>query len=516
MKMNFKYAMMACVGLAMGFASCSDNESIDTNEPVEGAKAYAQVNLKFEGAKTRAYSTYGATDEEMRIVDGAVYVFNSNKVLQQVVTYNPSDLTLVDDNGVYQCRFETTEGMHYFLAVANAPAFTIPIGTHIDAMDQYIQDIDKTKFGTYLDPAGSGNGFFMTSGVEMFDLTYSEIEYSSKNIVAATEDEIKADTSDKLNHVEIFIGRAMAKVEAFVELNKNNELDHADTANGKVDFTTIRYGLANNPDAMYFFPYFGGENMFQTPYHYLFDTTSLPDNYWPALHSTVDFPINGGAAAPNYAEPNYMDGNGKLVDAAGAALADQTYKSYKPHYAVENSNKIPTYGNSTLLSVEAVFVPDFLVTGVTDGVPATAANTAVVTFFRIRTNELLTGRTSKYVDEFFFTTELDAQAYAEHAAGLGLADTDYELVKYTDGVCYYIVPLYDDQKGTPECYDIVRNHYFEVKIDEIIACGYNEPGGDKDTEKKDPLDPENPWMHATITVKNWIKVAQSEGLQPRN
>ncbi|NDV66567.1 Mfa1 family fimbria major subunit [Bacteroides sp. 224] len=529
MKMNFKYVMMACAISAMGFASCSDNENIEgSNElpsVVEGEKAFAQVNLKFEDTKTRAnYAPATATPEEMKIYNGAIYVFNSNKVLQQVVEFDPSNTTLVDANGVYQCRFETTTGKHYFLAVANAPAFTIPLGTHIDAMDQYIQDINRTKFETYIDPknalytgAVKGDGFFMTSGVEMFDKTYSQIEYAELNVEAATEAEIIADVKDKKNFIDIYIGRAMAKVEAFVALEAKDKvvIDEA-KANGTVVAAKFKYGVANNPDAMYFFPYFGGENMFQSPYHYLFNTTSMPDNYWPALHSTTDFPTPSGTST-NYVQPNYMNNNGELVNVADfKALADQTYLSCKPFYAVENSNKVPTYGNSTLLSIETVFIPSKLVTSVADGVPTTATNTAEVTFYRIRTKEVLAGEKSKYIDTFFFTNELDAQAYAEHAAGLNLKKEDYELMKYTNGFCYYIVPLEDTKKGHPECYDVVRNHYYEVMINSIIACGYNKPGGDEDTEKKDPLDPTNPFMHANIIVKNWVKIDQSEDLGPRS
>lgn len=525
--MNFKYVMMACAISAMGFASCSDNENIEgSNElpsVVEGEKAFAQVNLKFEDTKTRAnYSTVGATPEEMKIYNGAIYVFNSNKVLQQVVEFDPSNTTLVDANSVYQCRFETTTGKHYFLAVANAPAFTIPLGTHIDAMDKYIQDINKAKFETYLDPKDKlhasgpvGNGFFMTSGVDMFNYTYSQIEYAELTVEAATEAEIIADVKDKKNFIDIYIGRAMAKVEAFVELKAKNEVEVDDKANGTVDATKFKYGVANNPDAMYFFPYFGGENMFQSPYHYLFNSTSLPDNYWPALHSTVDFPTPG--TATNYIEPNYMNNSGQLVNIADfKALTDQTYLESKPFYAVENSNKVPTYGNSTLLSIETVFIPSELVTSVASGVPTTAPNASAVTFYRIRTNEVLAGRESKYIDDYFFSTDALVREYAEDAAGLGLAAADYEIVEYKNGFCYYIVPLYDKEKGNPECYDVVRNHYYEVKISSILACGYNNPAGDEDTEKKDPLDPTNPFMHANIIVKNWIKVAQSEDLGPRS
>lgn len=505
--MNFKYVMVACAALTMGFASCSDNDDngIGTNEPVESEKAFAQVRLKFEEVRTRAdHASFPSTSFEDTIHNAKIYVFNSNKVLQQIVPYEfQKDL---DDND--QCRFETTLGLHYFLAVANAPEVVIPIGTHIDAMDQYIEDLSETRFNSYLDPDGTKKtGFFLSSGVDTKDMKYSKIEYYIKTIVAATEKDIIEDVTDNKNFIEIIIGRAMARVEAFVDLDNNDQLVHGKDVKGKVLPASITYGLANNPDAMHYFPYFGGAEKFQSPYHYLFNGTNLPDNYWPALHDTIEF--KKGSASTRYRAMTHLKGGTEKYDASGNSV------DYNPFYAVENSNETPTYGNATLLSISTLFIPDSI-TSVAAASPfavTTVVNpdlTTVKTFYRVK-NKNFSGK-EKYTSMFFSTVE-DATRYGKNV--LTLDEADFEVIEYKDGYSYYILPLEDDLKGSPVCYDVVRNHYFEVKVKSILACGYNTPQGDEDTEKRDPLDPTAPMMHAVITVKDWVKVSQGADLQPR-
>jgi len=472
MKMNFKYVLLAC-GLVMGLASCSNEEHGEVT-PVEGEKTYAQIGLTFKEVKTRAYGEEKATPEEMAIYNGKVYVFNSNKVLQQIVDYNPTK----------QCIFETTEGTHYFLAMANAPAEAIiPIGTHIDAMDDYIQNINQTVLDGY---TSKTTGFFMTSGVNMTKGDYSQIEYLEKKIdkaekAAVESDGLKAEDQRSVNYISIPVGRAMAKVAARLDL-KNGELQHAADAKGTVKAASITYLVTNSPNAMYSFPYFGGLNLFQSPFYSVYNETVAPTAYFPRLHA-----LDGE-------EPEY----GEAVNEGKADNKPVVF------YAIENANKTPTYGNSTIVSVRAVFIPSVIFDKADETTHITPV--APTDFYRIRN-----GSDGKYLDGFY-TSRAIAEAAAKDKYGLN----DCEVIEYLGGVCYYIIPLDDNQKVAPECYDVVRNHYYDVNITEVLACGYNKPGGDKGTKPVDPLDPKDVWMHATITPKDWVKVTQSGGLGPRN
>jgi len=471
MKMNLKYVLLAC-GLVMGLASCSNEEQGEVT-PVEGEKTYAQIGLAYETKNTRGYTTEDAVGNEAKITDGKIYVFNSNKVLEKVVDYKEGT----------QCRFETTTGKHYFLAMANAPAEAlIPIGTHMENMAKYLQDINKAKFETYT--TGNTKGFFMTSGVDMVTGGYAKIEYVDLNIVKATEKQIIDDgllENPQLNYIPIPVGRAMAKVQVRLtleagELNNTTEGD----AKGEVKIENLEYLITNNPDRMYSFPYFGGIglNLFQTPSFDIYDENSAPSTYWPALHTITK---------DDYVKP-----------------ADKT----KPaaFYAMENSNLYPSYSDATILSVKAIFTPSHTYNDKDDlSTPTTVTPGSKIDFWRV-----LDKGSKKYLDKFCGSEEV-AEAVAK-AKGL----TEYTLVKYEKGLCYYIIPLYDNQKKAPECYDVVRNHYYDVNINEIMACGYNTPGGDEFTEPKDPLDPKDVWMHAAITVKSWVKVSQTGGLGPRN
>lgn len=459
--MNFKYAMMACAAVAtMGLASCSDNDD-NGEEVLEGKKAYIHIGLVQNGPQTRALNIIEPTADEKVIKNGTVYVFNSNKVL---VDYIELATDYDKKDAADQITYETTAGMHYFLAAANTPVVTIDKGTHLDEVKSILNSINTGVFDEYINKTTPNKGFFMTSGVFMENDNYSRIEYASLDVQeAVTEADVVADfDTQKVNFVQLNIGRAMAKVDAKLTLGGDDLVPH-DQAAGEL--RDVKYVVTNNPTAMYFMPYFGGKNLFQTPYFDLYDTTKEPENYWPALHSdAADLP--------------YV-----------AAGADNTRATM---YALENSNKVATYGNSTIVSVQGTFVPKEI-----DG----TAHDGTVTDFWRNLNE-----DGTYAPEFYSTEAL---------AKTGDLTTKATQIEYKDGLCYYIIPLGNDKKTNPECYDVVRNHYYLVNIHEVFECGYSKPGGDGYTEPKEELDPEDVYMHASINVLGWYEVGVDGGLQPR-
>ncbi|WP_163215453.1 Mfa1 family fimbria major subunit [Bacteroides sp. 519] len=500
MKMNFKYAMMAFAALSMGMASCSDNEGNDVVE-LEGEGTYVQFGLQQENSTRALYPEIKAEDAETTINSAAVFMLNSNKVITEVFTFEPYE---ADGTTPKQNIFKATAGTYYFIAAANVPssvtfALTTLKGKHLDNLNQVITEINEGRFAEFVDltstnAAGKKGNFFMTSGVEMLaNQDYKQMEYTTKELDVHTYDEIVADgllANPKKNYVEIKIGRAVAKVETAIGLQDDGTLLHVDAA-GVVKPESIEYVVTNNPNAMHFFPNFGGKELFQAPYHTAYPVGGTqPAAYWPNLHDVDNL---------TYRLPFTKKGGSK-IEAKGGVYS----------YAMENTNAEPTYGNATIVSIKAEFNPDMVVES---GATTETANTQAVgtyDFYRIRKNKERTD----YYDGRFFLDANDAKDVAE--TELGLVEGEYEIEEYLKCVCYYIIPLYDKEKEITERYDVVRNHYYELTIDKVLACGYSAPGGDIDTEEPDPLDPKkDTYLHVNLVVKDWTLVKQESGLEPR-
>ncbi|WP_163209660.1 Mfa1 family fimbria major subunit [Bacteroides sp. 519] len=536
MKMNFKYAMMAAA-ISLGFASCSNDPVADKDPIVDAQEAYISFKVKQAGEATRAVSRYIATDEEKAVYTSKVYVFNSNKVLQQIV-----DLDVNSTNDGAEKIFKTTVGNHYFLAVANEPVIPVALGTSLDNLVEVVNNLNMAKFSTFLDPCdGDGNftgktgtGFFMTSGVNVDEGTnrwYKTIDYWEQEIVAAKDPATSTVTVadiDPKNRVVVPIGRAMGKTVVTMDASKYDVKNDKGEVLGKIE--TPEYALANNPDDMYYFPFFGTLQRFQTPQWTNFNKTTAPQTYWPALHAADfgDVSVYGeyGVDAINEVF-GYRNVPTKPAHAmSGAEITESAF------YVVENTNEVPTYGNATIAQVKTKFVPD-----------AAAWEDAAVTgtFYRVWLQHDATTGDGEFVTKTkqgFWGSKSAIYAAYGVADDAGLKALDMYINEYTDGYCWYMIPLRntylqpndtDKQRNNDAIvYSVMRNHFYDVTVNSITDCGYPGPGGKNigdpdqpgpgdETDPTDPLDPEGtPFIHVSIEVKDWVWVSQGEDLGIRD
>lgn len=158
------------------------------------------------------------------------------------------------------------------------------------------------------------------------------------------------------------------------------------------------------------------------------------------------------------------------VNAAGIAINTLDAK-----YAPENTNNNTVAGNLTYTSVSAEFLPEKVVTGTT-GAWSVVTNPVVVPadFWCIKTS---TGN-------LYFNTQTEVDDYATEFM-IPAAD----VVKYTDGTCYYTVFV-----NKAKNYDLFRNDFYRVTIDEILGLGDSAPG------------PKNPTVPVDVTTQIKISV----------
>ena len=180
----------------------------------------------------------------------------------------------------------------------------------------------------------------------------------------------------------------------------------------------------------------------------------------------MDIPANSTAPATGY-------------DAGGNALV---------HYFPENTNGYYVEDNTTHLAVQAAFVPNALVTDYErPDSPTDNTSASAVTFYYNVANR-------KY-----YSKDAYDNAIANNAAVAG----DF-WGPYTDGICYYYVPVGTGDLSTEDLLGAKRNHFYKMKINSMTAPGNPTPG------TVDPqVDPENPvikpsvWIAVEVQVEPW-------------
>lgn len=153
-------------------------------------------------------------------------------------------------------------------------------------------------------------------------------------------------------------------------------------------------------------------------------------------------------------------------------------------YCNENTNEVYQYGNTSFISVKAVFVPTKIVENVTVGgggdlvMDAVQNNNGVATFYYYSAG-------LKY---------LTATARDEAIATGKITAADF-MGPYTNGECYYFVPIKDKDGKI----GVLRNSYYTMSIKSLKAPGQPTP---KSNELVKPVE-QTSWIAVDFTVTDW-------------
>ncbi len=114
-------------------------------------------------------------------------------------------------------------------------------------------------------------------------------------------------------------------------------------------------------------------------------------------------------------------------------------------------------------------------------------------------------------------------AFEDAEDALEVINASYEINGYADGMMYYAIPiehlnnvtednpLPDDQNILEAQYGIVRNHWYQLSIDDLTQVGkgiWNE----EDVIIPDPTDPQFYYVEASINILSWHMVSQGVDL----
>lgn len=273
-----------------------------------------------------------------------------------------------------------------------------------------------------------------------------------------TEEGAKAGT-----HAPIVINRAVAKVlvtasnGAKFDPTTDFEETNVNGASGKFQANSLMWTIGNNNKKLFLL---ADDNGKDPNWETLTGTAGLDDEY-----------DNRQPSSYTMAVPKYDAG---IVTGYEGGTFVQ--------YCNENTNETYQYGNTTFISVQAVFVPNMIVKTVTfeDGKPVLKAEK----------NDLGVGDFYYYPEELKYLTKT---AFDEAIAN-GLSADEFKGV-YEGGKCYYFVPV----KNSANELGVKRNTYYTMRINSLKAPGDPTPNSG---EEIDPVEQKS-WISVDFEVANW-------------
>jgi hypothetical protein len=528
MNKNIKFMMVAAAAIAMIGCAKEGGENNGTKAPADNTVGtIATVTISNKVAMgTRAAGLpedFVANGDETTLEQLDLFVFDANKQLEQIISFDETDLT--PSAGVYPAKsFETTNGLHTLVVLANQPAALVTAVAGLKTLkesDKGAQDeLDPTMYSEFLTITtlsgwdsqtdfvaavqGATSGLFMTNVIDTREAISSVYGNDFNSFDYTFEVPTDATPEPEENDIKINLGRAFAKAtvdwdDVQPTQNVSNLKPGAEEAQVKVGkIEDLEFVLLQNPTSSY------------APMHI--------DNgtYKAALHDVSLY------SATNYYNWTYnpLPGEWKTADAADANQV----------YIPENTN--PDFeGMRTAFGFKGNFTPTVVVKNTLAG-NATTGNYVIndafaenSTFYRIKIKAEIEGivpaaAVGTWVD-IYFDEKPDYQVPAQQAAimkALGytapqamssstvkpVEGTHYEIYAYEDGASYWYLGLEASDKASALKYDVARNEFFWVDITTIAGLG--EPTlEDAIPEPTTPLIV-NVDVKATITVTDWVPV----------
>lgn len=583
--MRKNYFLIGVFALAtITFAACSSEDKLgeersDDNgntEVIEGEPTWAKFTFKLgkDGVVARATGdTHEGTTTEKNIKNLRAYIFNESGSFEA-----KTDNATVDEHGTeHTAVLKLTSGKKKVYVVANMQDDWIT-STTTTAQFEAVTLTHCTKAGRIAHTKGvetavavsrvgnfdkiSGNGNAATNGFLMANVLKAT-EYTLYPGISA-EDCSKPvyDSSAEMkknNHLEVFISRAAAKLQAtYANADALILKDSESNTLGKL--LTPTFTVRNLPVQSYIFLH-NHVDGFLTPFYTMTNTSS----------TFADF-------AKYYDEVNEPN-----LDLKASADEEAIESIYLP----ENSNQTPVRGNTTYVLVKGVFAPaanvminavevkndggNLSIENKLDGTDYTTGGKDVPPYFIVPEweNQIYTapadfsGNLANYglgmilktylnkagkqkwlnaVDEGSAVDEGDIENSVSVYYGSSFSTSEgiYSVVtikkyshpknalpgykesiegiirifQYTGGTCYYRVNVEDNMDGKTEAnnlfYSVMRNRFYNVNISKITSIGYP----DDEDVTVDPTDPINQktYMQAHITVEPWTKVEQDAEL----
>ena len=508
-------------GLALLTASCSSNdEALNGGDGTTSeGKTYAQIAISVANSATTRTTTPGNTgdeaygdDAEYTVNDLTVVLANENDIAMQVITPTLKTATNTDDDDKLVRvtePFKCTPGTYKVYVLANYK-------NSQDALTPIIKGSTdmKAEFGiTNIAKLSTTDEFFMTNVSAPEGQEIKEAA-TGKELNDAGKDETKEGAATNLNILTVNVERAVSKVTFD---NTDNQSFNVMVGDNKIATATLEgASLINLNKKMYLVKEgrtatnkpAGVTDKWPYPMDPNYSQTSIDEAYCKANFEqriATNFPAP--SATKFYCPENTM--------ADAAQLNGQTTGVvYKVKYAPEDAYYTELAAENGTDSYSKMY-EKVLALGKTEIAP-----TITNTIFTKADNE--DGTFYSY-NGYVFRSLAGARLYkaiatntdGEAATVNGAFKTENNdgIQTYAEGYCYYTAWIKHNPGGTTmqqDKYGVVRNFWYELKVNSIKKLGYSKPTYEKPT---DPDDKAEASIQVQVKIKKWRLVKQNVDLE---
>lgn len=515
-------------GLALLTTSCSSNDGAlnGGNGTSNDGNTYAQIAISVaNSATTRALPgsintgdyEYGE-DAEYAVSDLTVVLANENDIAMQVITPELKTATN-EDEADKQVRvtvpFKCTPGKYKVYVLANynnSQRSLSPIIKGSTDMKMVFGIDDITKLYTE-------NNFFMTNVSAPTEQTIDK-DATGNATKTEVDDAGKEMTDGKtnLNLLTVDVERAVSKV-TFDNTDKQPfEIKVGDNTIAKATLEGV--SLINLNKKMYLVK--GGQTAtnkpvavagdWPYPHDPNYDQTSIDKDYCDANFTQTEaskFPAP--SAAKFYCPENTMTAKAQLNGQTTGVVYKVKYVPEGKYYtelAAENGTDSYSQMFEKVLALgegvkdDAITKTIFTTAEGTDGTDGT--------FYSYNGYVFKTKAGARLYKAI--ATNTDGEATTVNTAFKGNAN-DEDIQTYDKGYCYYTTWIKHNPGGTymqQDKYGVVRNFWYELKVNSIKKLGYSKPTYKKPT---DPDDKAEASIQVQVNIKKWRLVKQTTDLE---
>lgn len=513
-------------GLTLLAASCSSNdEALNGGDGTTSeGKTYAQIAISVaNSATTRANPLDGMNtgdeaygdDAEYTVNDLTVVLANENDIAMQVIT--PTLKTVSNkDEADKQVRvtepFTCTPGTYKVYVLANYKnsqnALTPIIKGSTDMKAEFgLTDIAKIAKLSTTDNFFMTNTSAPTAKVIEKDATGKEVDDAGKEMT---------DGKTNLNLLKVDVERAVSKVTFD---NTDNQSFDVMVGDNKIATATLEgASLINLNKKMYLVK--GGRTATNKPagvtdeWPYPMDPnysqTSIDEVYCKAnfeQRSATLFPAP--STATFYCPENTMEASAQLNGQTTGVVYKVKYAPVDGYYTELAKDGTDNYSQMFAKVLNLADKDE----AITDKIftEATTADKANGTFYSYNGYVFKT-KAGARLYKAIATANTGDDAKAVNAA-FKANENDDDIQTYKEGYCYYTAWIKHNPGGTTmqqDKYGVVRNFWYELKVNNIKKLGYSKPTY---KDPKDPDDKAEASIQVQVKIKKWRLVKQNVDLE---
>lgn len=509
-------------GLALLTASCSSNdEALNGGDGTTSeGKTYAQIAISVANSATTRTTTPGNTgdeaygdDAEYTVNDLTVVLANENNIAMQVITPTLKTATNTDDDDKLVRvtePFKCTPGTYKVYVLANYKnsqgALTPIIKGSTDM---------KAEFGiTNIAKLSTTDEFFMTNVSAPEGQEIKEAA-TGKELNDAGKDETKEGAATNLNILTVNVERAVSKVtfdntdnQSFNVMVGDNKiatatLEGASLINLNKKMYLVKEGTLamNRPVVTNDWPYPKDPNYNETS----IDAAYCETNFEQRIATDFSAPSN----ATFYCPENTMEASAQLNGQTTGVVYKVKYVpegAYYTELAAENGTDSYSQMFEKVLALtkkNAAITPTIFTT--TDNTEGT---------FYSYNGYVFKSKAGACLYKAIATNKDDKAETVNTDFTKSMSENDDDIQTYAEGYCYYTAWIKHNPTSTvtmqQDKYGVVRNFWYELKVNSIKKLGYSKPTY---KDPKDPDDKAEASIQVQVNIKKWRLVKQNVDLE---